>query len=299
MSVFPESSFAVVASCCCCACRSLWCQLLHWCSGVVRLHQCLYSVIALHWWGQLFGALLAGVCSSICTGGASCLVHYMQVSAASFAQVGPVVWCTTCRCLQHHLHKWGQLFGALHAGVCGIICTGGASCLVHYMQVSAASFAQVGPVVWCTTCRCLRHHLPWWGQLFGALHAGVCGIICTGGASCLVHYMQVSAASFALGACCTSVSQVVPLPLVVTVVSTVSTDVVMWAHFSCVCGFVSPSVPASRFCPDTIFQTAQPFATKFCNWMKHWGCHQQGQIMFWIFREYLSNKFSYLLNLLA
>ena len=203
----------------------------------------------------------------------------LSLQCHCFALVGPVVWCTTCRCLRHHLHWWGQLFGALHAGVCSIICTGGASCLVHYMQVSAASFALVGPVVWCTTCRCLQHHLHWWGQLFGALHAGVCGIICTGGASCLVHYMQVSAASFALGACCTSVSLVVLLPLVVTVVSTVSTDVVMWAHFSCVCGFVCPSVPASRFCPDTMFQTAQPFATKFSNWMKYWGCHQQGQII--------------------
>ena len=195
MSVFPESSFAVVASCCCCACQSLWCQLLHWCSGVVPLHK--------------------------------------SLQCHCFALVGPLVWCTTCRCLWHHLHRWGQLVvhymqvsvasfaqvgpvvGALHAGVCGIICTGGASC-------------------WCTTCRCLWHHLHWWGQLLvhymqvsvasfalvgpvvGALHAGVCGIICTGGASCwcttcrclwhhlhwwgqlLVHYMQVSVASFAL-----------------------------------------------------------------------------------------------------
>ena len=152
----------MVASCCCCACQSLWCQLLHWCSGVGLLHHCLYSVIALHW------------CSGVV------LLHHCLYSVIA-------------------LHWWGQLFGALHAGVCGIICTGGASCLVHYMQVSVASFAQVEPVVWCTTCRCLWHHLHWWGQLFGALHAGVCGIICTGGASCLVHYMQVSAASFALG----------------------------------------------------------------------------------------------------
>ena len=180
MSVFSVSSFALVASCCC-ASRSLWCQLLHRCSGVVPLHKCLYNVIVLHWWGQL----------------------------------------------------------------------------------------------------CLWHHLLWWHHL-------------------LLCCMQVFTASFALGACCTSVCLVVSLPLAVTVVSTVSTDVMMWAHFSCVCGFVCPSVPASRFCPDTIFQAAQPFATKFSNWMKYWGCHQQGQgRVFWIFREYLSNKFSYLLNLLV
>ena len=86
MSVFTVSSFALVASCCC-ASRSLWCQLLHRCSGVVPLHKCLYNVIVLHWWGQLFGALHAGVCGIICCGGTTCC-------------------CAACRCLRHHLH-WG------------------------------------------------------------------------------------------------------------------------------------------------------------------------------------------------
>ena len=253
--------------------------------SVLPLHECLSGVVICRG-GQLLllcmpefmvsaFALVFRCCPSalvftmslLCTGGATCLVHYMQVSVASFAQVGPVGGAT-CRCVA----SFAQVgpVGALHAGVCGIICTGGASCwcttcrclwhhlhrwgqlLVHYMQVSVASFAQVGPVVgalhagvcgiictggascWCTTCRCLWHHLHWWGQLLvhymqvsvasfalvgpvvGALHAGVCGIICTGGASCwcttcrcLWHHlhwwgqlllccMQVSVVSFTL-----------------------------------------------------------------------------------------------------
>ena len=81
------------------------CHRLPW-WPVVAVHPGVYGV------SFCTGVPVLSLCISVftmslfCTGGASCLVRYMQVSVASFAVVAPLV-------------------AVLHAGVYGIICTGG------------------------------------------------------------------------------------------------------------------------------------------------------------------------------